>query len=111
MRFTKAVTTSDKRDCFLIVHGHAFEGFTNVDGSGQRIGYAIRSFRIDINKTHLYRSKRILEMTLAGVTFVFKPDTFFTPINCFVRFPSISAPATEAKRLKSHRFKGNITSK
>ncbi len=68
--FAKRVPTGNQRDGFFVVHGHAAERFADISGRRDGIRFAIRSFRIYIDQTHLHGTKRILKITVAGVALV-----------------------------------------
>ena len=70
VHFTKGVSTGHQGHGFFVVHGHATKGFAHVACRGKRIGVAVGAFRVDINQSHLNRSKRILKVAVAFVTLV-----------------------------------------
>ena len=59
--FAEGVTAGNQRDRFFVVHRHPAERFTNVPGRRERIGIAVRSFRIHVDQTHLHGAQRILD--------------------------------------------------
>ena len=128
MSFTKAVATGDECDGFLVVHGHAGEGFADVVGGLERIWISVRAFWIDINEAHLHGGERVLEdaavggavcrvvrnedaavfldaVGTLGVTFVAaEPSGFAAPVDVVVRLPSVGTAAREAEGGEAHRF-------
>src|SRR6185436_13597095 len=93
---------------FFVVHGHAGESFADVSRRGDGIGVAVRTFRVHIDQTHLHRSKRILEIAIAGVTLVAQPCVFRTPINVVIGLPAILATSAKAESFESHRLEGDL---
>merc|ERR1712230_302691 len=63
VRLTESVTTSDKRNSLIIIHGHAAESGTNVPAGGNGVRDAVRSFRVDINETHVGCTERLFQVT------------------------------------------------
>ena len=109
VRLAEGVTAGDQRNGFLIVHGHACEGFTDVARGGHRIGFAVRAFGVHIDETHLHGGEWVIEFAVAGVALVGKPLAFTAPVGG-VRLPHISAAAAEAEGLESHRLQRNVAS-
>src|SRR6185437_2469948 len=70
MRLAEGVTTGNQRDGFLVVHRHTCECLTDVVSSCDRIGIAVRSFRVDVDESHLHRAQWLLKLSFAAVTFV-----------------------------------------
>src|SRR5580658_6305815 len=91
----EGVSAGDQRDGFLVVHGHAREGFTDIAGRSERIRLAVRSLRIHVDQAHLNGGEWILEVAVAAVTLVRQPLAFRTPVNIFGRLPDILAAAAE----------------
>src|ERR671929_1366796 len=110
MRLAEGVPAGNKRDGFLVIHCHACECLADVVSSGDWIGFAVRSFRIDVDETHLYRAQRLLKLAFATVPFVSEPRPFRTPVE-LLWLPSVRAAATETKRLEAHRLEGDIADK
>src|SRR5690606_6720315 len=88
--------------------GHAAEGLADIARRGERIGIAVRPFRIDIDETHLHGGKRVLEVAVAAIALIREPFAFPAPIDVLVRFPDIGASAGKAEGLEAHGFEGNI---
>src|SRR5262249_6423533 len=89
---------------------HTAKRFADIPRSGDRIRLPIRALRVHVNQTHLYGAERVIELTIAGVALVGKPDSLRTPINVFFRLPNVFATAAKTKGLESHGFQGNVTS-
>ena len=96
MGFAKCVSARNQRYGFFVIHGHATEGFPNIASSCQWVGFAVGTFRIDVDQTHLNRCQRILQFALASVAFVRQPFVFRSPINILLRFPDILSSAGES---------------
>ena len=72
-----------------------------------RIGIAVRAFRIDVDQAHLHRAERLGELAFAAVAFVAEPGAFGTPVQ-FFRLPRVGAAAGESERLEAHRFQRDV---
>src|SRR5690606_9420154 len=92
------VAAGGERDRFVVVHRHALERLANVLRGSERIGVAVRSFRIHVDETHLNRAERILEIAIACVALVSEPGGFGSPIDVLFRFPHVLASTAEAER-------------
>ena len=106
--FAEGVTAGDQRDGLFVVHRHAAEGLANVAGGCERIGIAVRAFRVDVDQTHLDGGERIFQFAIAGVALVAQPLGFRAPVDVFLRLPDILASAGETERLEAHRFQGAV---
>src|SRR5206468_171108 len=71
--FAKGMAAGDQRHGLLVIHRHAAERFANVPRGGERIGFAVGSFRIDVDEAHLHGAEWIFEFPVAGVTLVAEP--------------------------------------
>ena len=111
MRLAERVTASDQGDGFLVVHRHARERLADVATRCDRIGFAVRTFRVDIDEAHLDCAERILELAVAGVALVAEPGGLATPIDVLRGLPGVRAPAAEAERLAAHRLDGDVAGK
>jgi hypothetical protein len=76
MGLAEGVAAGDQGDGFLVVHRHAGEGFADVARRGERIGIAVRAFRIDVDQPHLHGAQRIGQFALAAVALVAQPFAF-----------------------------------
>ena len=74
---------------------------------GERIGIAVRAFRIDVDQAHLHRAERLGELAFAAVALVAEPGAFGTPVQ-FFRLPDVGAAAGEAEGLEAHRFQRDV---
>ena len=61
MRLAKGVPAGDERHGLFVVHRHAAKGLTNILGGRERIGIAVRPFRIDIDQAHLHGGQRLFQ--------------------------------------------------
>ena len=108
--FSKGMTTGDERDGFLVIHGHAGKSLADVLGGSQRVGFTVRTFRIDIDQTHLHGGKRLIELALVLVAFVAQPGAFRSPVDVFLRLPDIGTATGKTEGLEAHGFEGHVTS-
>ncbi len=106
MGLAEAVTAGDERHGLLVVHRHAREGLADVPRRGDRIGLAVRPFRVDVDQAHLHGGQRIREITVAAVALVRQPLAFGAPIDVLSGLPDVVAPAAEPERLEPHRTRG-----
>ena len=107
VRLAEAVAACNQRDGFFVVHCHPSEGLANVARRRDRVGLAVRSLRIDVDKAHLHCPERVLKLAFAAIAFVAEPCAFGAPIK-FVGLPCISAAACEAERLEAHRLQRDV---
>ena len=63
----EGVAAGDQRDGFLVVHRHAAEGLADVLRRRDRIGIAVRTFRVDVDQPHLHGGERILQVAAVDV--------------------------------------------
>ena len=108
MTLAERVPAGDERDGFLIVHRHARERLPDIPRRGERIRLAIRTFRIDVDQTHLHGGERLLKLAIAVVAFVSEPFAFRSPIDILLGFPHVFAATTETEGLESHRFERDV---
>ncbi len=102
------MAAGDQRHRLLVVHRHAREGLADIPRRGDRIGVAVRAFRVDVNQAHLHGGQRIFEFPVAGVAFVAQPGRLGAPIDVLIRLPDVLATATETEGLESHRFQRDV---
>ena len=103
MGFAEAVAAGNQGDGLLVVHRHPEERFADVLGRSDRVGIAVRPFRIDVNKAHLHRAERFGKLTFAAVAFVTQPRSLGTPEELF-GLPDVGAAAGEAEGFEAHRL-------
>ena len=94
----EGMAAGDERYRLLVVHGHALEGFADIDRRGDRIGIAVGTFGIDVNQPHLHGGQRIFEIPVAGVAFVTQPGLLGAPIDVLIRLPDVLATASQNRR-------------
>src|SRR5579862_2222952 len=70
VRLAKRMAAGDQRHGLFVIHGHARESLANVAGCCDVIGFAIGSFRVHVNESHLDRAERLLQFAFAAVAFV-----------------------------------------
>src|SRR6185295_3375763 len=97
----EGVAARDQRNCLLIVHRHAEEGFADVLGRGDRVRVAVRAFRIDVDEAHLHRAERLGKLALAAIAFIAEPRALGTPEES-LRLPHIDTPTCKTNRLEAH---------
>ncbi len=69
----EGVAAGDERHRLLVVHRHPREGLADIPRRGDRIGVAVRAFRVDVNQSHLHGSERVFEFPVAGIALVAQP--------------------------------------
>ncbi|MNL04325.1 hypothetical protein D3C87_1248930 [compost metagenome] len=114
--FAEGVTARDQRDGFLVVHGHARKGFTDVLAGGDRIGVAFRAFGVYVDQAHLHGCEWGFQIALYGslpgifaITHVAtQPRAFRAPVDVFVRLPDIRAASGKTKGLEAHGLQCNV---
>src|SRR5262249_13900753 len=99
----EGVAAGDQRDGLLVVHRHAEERLADVARRGDRVGLAVRAFRIDVDEAHLHRAERLGQLALAAVALIAQPRSLGAPEELF-RLPHIGAAAGEAEGLEAHRL-------
>src|SRR5262249_44086208 len=104
----KGVAAGNQRHGLLVIHGHAAERFPNVPGGRERIGFAVRPLRIDVDQAHLNGAERTFEHPVAGVALVAKPLTLGPPVDVRFRLPDVLTPTCETERLESHRLQSTV---
>ncbi|MNO90539.1 hypothetical protein D3C76_820620 [compost metagenome] len=137
MGLAERVTAGDQRHGFLIVHGHAAEGFTDVLAGGHRVRVAFRAFRVHIDQAHLHGRQRVFqiaallrttllvfprfgnERAFAGFLHGFlrlvvahvtaQPFVFRAPVDILVRFPDVRPATGKAEGLEAHGFQRDVT--
>ena len=69
----KSVAASDEGHRVLVIHRRTGEDLTDIPRRSNRVRVAVRSFRVDVNQSHLHRRERILEIPAAGVALITQP--------------------------------------
>ena len=108
MGLAEAVAAGDQRDGLFVVHRHAAERLADILGRGERIGVAVRAFRIDVDQAHLHGGEGILEIAVAAVALVGEPLALTAPVDVLRRLPDVGAPAGEAEGLEAHRLQRDV---
>ena len=104
------MTSCNKGYGFFIIHPHAAKRFSNIFSCSYWIRVPIGSFRIYIDKTHLYRSKWFFKISIATISSILKHVMLRAPINVTSRLPNIFPSSGKTQGLESCRFQGDITS-
>ena len=103
------MSTGDEGYGLFVIHSHATEGFTNITSCGKWIRVSVRSFRVDVNQTHLHSGQWILEFTVTRVALVCKPCCFRTPVYILFWLPYIGTATSKAEGLEAHRLESAVT--
>ncbi len=111
--FAKGVAARGQGHGFLVIHAHARECLADVAARGNRIGFAVRPFGIDVDQAHLHGGQRVFQhavarIAAAGLVAGRQPFLFGAPVDVFLGFPDVLAAAAEAEDLAAHRFDGAI---
>src|ERR1700747_363196 len=97
----EGVTAGDQSDGFFVVHRHPREGLANILGCLERIGNAVRSFRIDIDEAHGGGAERTREIALTRIAFIGShPGRLMPPVDVKVGFPNVRTSAAKTERLE-----------
>ena len=128
------MAAGDEGDGFLVVHGHAPEGFADVESRLQRVGIAVRTFGVDVDQAHLHRGQRLLQIAPVNLSirvvvgdryaaFLFdafrttgvadiaaQPRLLCAPVNILIRLPCVRAPPGESEGLEAHRLQPHVSS-
>src|SRR6185312_11893172 len=107
MGLAEGVAARDQGYGLFVVHGHAEERLADILGRRERVGIAVRAFRVDVDQAHLHRAERLGELALSAVTLVAEPGAFRTPIE-FFRLPDVDAAAGETERFETHRLQRDV---
>ena len=108
MAFAESVTAGNERHGLLVVHRHAAEGLADIASRSDRIRIAVRSFRIDVDQSHLDGAERILQFPVAAVAIVAQPGVLGAPVDVFLGLPDVRPAAGEAQCPEAHGFEGAI---
>ena len=91
------MSAGNERNRLLVIHRHARKGLADIARRGNRVRLSIRPFRIHIDQTHLHRSQRIRQITIAAVALVRQPLAFRAPVDVLFGLPHILAPAAKTE--------------
>ena len=135
VRLAEGMAARDQGHRLLVVHGHPREGVADVVRRRQRIGIAVRPFRVDVDQPHLHRRQRVLQIArmLVAVRVVVRdqhglvggllhpvravgvaqvaaqPGRLAPPIDVLIRLPDILAPAGEAEGAETHGLQRHVS--
>ena len=73
MGLADRVPADDQGHRLLVVHRHPTERLADVPRRGEGARVAIRTFRVDVDQSHLHRAERTGELPVAGVALVAEP--------------------------------------
>ncbi|MDQ1094063.1 hypothetical protein QE400_003476 [Xanthomonas sacchari] len=127
----EGVAAGDQRHGLFVVHRHAAEGVADVLSRQQRVGIAVRAFRVHVDQAHLHRGQRVLQVAGVlpfavvvlhqhAVRFVHarrtvrialvaaQPLGLAAPVYVLVRLPGVGAAAGETEGLEAHRFQRDV---
>ncbi len=107
MGLAKGVAAGDQRHGLVVVHGHAGEGFADVDGRGLRVRVAVGTFRVHVDQAHLHRTQARVQLAFAAVALIAQPGALRPPEE-FFRLPGVGTAATEAEGLETHGFERDV---
>ena len=109
MALAEGMAAGDQGDGLLVVHRHAAEGGTDVLGGGHVIAAGVRAFRVDVDKAHVGRAERWLQIAVAAEAHVvFQPGELVTPVHVLVRLPDVRTAAAEAEGPEAHRLQRDV---
>jgi hypothetical protein len=101
------VPADDQRHRLLVVHRHAGKRLADVPGGGERVGVAVRAFRVDVYQAHLHGTERVGQLALAAVPLVAEPCVFGSPED-LLGLPDVGPAEAEAERLEPHRLHRHV---
>ncbi len=110
MRLADRVAARRQRGGFLVVHGHAGEGFAHLISGLLRVGFPAHAFGVHIDEAHLHGGERVCEracILVALVAFAPEPLLLRAPIGVLFRVPYVLAAKGEAKGFQPHGFIGD----
>src|SRR5580704_5100005 len=108
--FTEAVAAGDQGNGFFVIHCHTGKRFANVPGCGEGIRLAARTFRVDVDETHLYGAQWALQVALPGVALIRQPLALWTPVDLLLRLPDVLPATRKAEGFEAHRLEGYVAS-
>ena len=101
---------------FLVIHGHAAERLADIMGRGQRVGIAVRTFRVDIDQAHLHRGQRFFQFALLVVALIGfgKIDQMFFPDSSMQKFmidywAPMGTPIENTESANARRRRGKMS--
>ena len=62
MRLTEGMAAGNQCHGLFVAHGHASESSANVMRRRDRVGLAVRAFRVDVNQAHLHGGQRVFKV-------------------------------------------------
>ena len=127
----EGVAAGDQGHGLLVVHRHAAEGIADVLGRQQRVGIAVRAFRVHVDQAHLHRGQRVLQVAgvpdhavvvldqhavlvvhagrAARIALVAaQPLGLAAPVHVQVRLPGVLAAGAEAEGAEAHRLQRDV---
>ena len=102
------VPARDQCDGLLVVHRHPPERLADVACRGQRVRFAVRALRVDVDEAHLNGGQRGLELPVTGVALVTEPGALRAPVDVLVGLPDVRPAAGVAEGLESHRLQRTV---
>ena len=98
---------------FFVVHGHTGEGFAHIAARGDRIGIAVRAFRVHVDQAHLHGGQRVFQLAIARVAAVGlvtggQPLAFGAPVDVFFRRPDVRPATGKAEGLEAHGLQRDV---
>ena len=108
MGLAEGVPAGNEGHCLLVIHRHARERFSDVQGRSERVRFTIWPLRVHVDQAHLNGAERVHELTVAAVALVVLPLGLRPPVDVPFGLPDIRAAATEAVGLEPHRLESDI---
>jgi hypothetical protein len=118
MRLAKGVASSDQGNRLGVVHAHATEGLTNIEGRRDRVTVGVGALGVDVDEAHVSSGKRLLEVAGASrkVCAAIVPDVVAfghegclrTPEDALIRLPRIGPTGAKAENRKAHLLERRV---
>jgi len=70
MGLSERMPACNERHGFLVVHRHTAERLADVASRRERVRFAVRSLRIDVDEAHLNRRQRLLQIAVTAVALI-----------------------------------------
>src|SRR5690606_6438961 len=107
MRLAEGMAACDERNGFIVFHGHVAESQANIGSGGDWVRLAVRSFRVDVDQTHLGGGEGTFQAAFS-VTPLIREPFFFRPPEDESRFPGIDTTPGKPESLEAHVLKRDV---
>ena len=121
VRLAKGVATSDQGNSLGVVHAHAAESLTNVEGRRDGVTITVGALGVNVNEAHVGGSKRLLKVAgasskvcaaiVADVITLGHESCLGAPEDALIGLPRVWPTGTKAKNRETHLLERRITSK